>query len=184
MNAYPLADLATHDQSQHLTFFIADEEFAVKILKAREILEYGAVTKVPGAPPAVRGVINLRGSVVPVVDLALKFGLPESPVTKQTCIVIVEVESGENKTTMGVIVDSISQVVDLPPEQIEPAPDFGTMVKLEYLLGMGRSGQKFVMILDIDKALSPAELSSVAAIFGQAPSTEEAPEAPGTDRGE
>lgn len=184
MDANILADPANHDQNQYLTFFIADEEFAVKILKAKEILEYGAVTKVPGAPPAVRGVINLRGSVVPVVDLALKFGLPEKPVSKQTCVVIVEVESGENKTTMGVIVDSISQVVDLPPDQIEPAPDFGTRVKLEYLLGMGRSGQKFVMILDIDKALSPSELSSVAAIFGQVPSTEETPESVGTERSE
>lgn len=171
MEANILAGLAAHDQNQYLAFFIADEEFAVKILKAREILEYGTVTKVPGAPPTVRGVINLRGSVVPVVDLALKFGLPEREVTKRTCVVIVEVTQGEEKTTMGVIVDSISQVVDLPQEQIEPAPDFGTKVKLEYLLGMGRAGKKFVMVLDIDKTLSPSELSSVAAITGQAAET-------------
>jgi purine-binding chemotaxis protein CheW len=169
MDTNVVAGLANHDQSQYLSFFIADEEFAVKILKAREILEYGTVTKVPGAPPTVRGVINLRGSVVPVVDLALKFGLPESEVTKRTCVVIVEVAHGEEKTTMGVIVDSISQVVELPQDQIEPAPDFGTRVKLEYLLGMGRSGKKFVMVLDIDKALSPSELSSVTAIAGQVP---------------
>lgn len=176
MDANIAADPAIQDQNQYLAFLLADEEFAVRILKAREIIEYGAVTKVPGAPPAVRGVINLRGSVVPVVDLALKFGLPEKEVTKRTCVVIVEVENGGERATMGVIVDAISQVVELPPQQIEPAPDFGTRVKLEYLLGMGRSGQKFVMILDLDRALSPSELSSVAAILDQAPASGEAPE--------
>lgn len=155
------ADAAASDQNQYLTFFIADEEFAIGILKVREILEYGVVTRVPGAPLSVRGVINLRGAVVPVVDLAHKFGLGDKAVTKRTCVVIVEVEHDGNKTIMGVIADVISQVVDLPASEIEPPPDFGTRVRLDYLTGMGRVDRRFVLILDIDKVLSPTELSSV-----------------------
>lgn len=153
--------LTTH---QYLTFFIAEEEYAVGILKVREILEYETLTRVPGAPAAVRGVINLRGSVVPVVDLAVKFGLPEGEVTRRTCVVIVEVENAGEKTVMGVIADAISQVVDLPAEAIEPPPNFGTKVNLDYLIGMGRNNNKFLLVLDIDKVLSLAELSSVAGV--------------------
>lgn len=153
--------LTTH---QYLTFFIAEEEYAIGILKVREILEYEILTRVPGAPAAVRGVINLRGSVVPVVDLAVKFGLPEGEVTRRTCVVIVEVENAGERTVMGVIADAISQVVDLPAEAIEPPPDFGTRVNLDYLIGMGKSDSKFLLVLDIDKVLSLAELSSVAGV--------------------
>lgn len=156
------SESATHDQ--YLTLFLGDEEYAIGILKVREILEYETLTRVPGAPPTVRGVINLRGAVVPVIDLAVKFGFPESPVTNRTCMVIVEVENGADKAVMGIIADVISQVVDLPAQAIEPPPDFGTKVRLDHLLGMGRIDDKFLLILNIDKVLSPAELSTVAGV--------------------
>jgi purine-binding chemotaxis protein CheW len=113
-------------------------------------------------------VINLRGSVVPVVDLALKFGLPESAVTKRTCIVIVEVDLDGERTVMGVMVDSVSQVIDLSPEDVEPPPAFGNRVHVDYLLGMGKADKKFILILDIDRVLSVNELRA-AASAGDAP---------------
>ena len=156
------SESATNDQ--YLTLFLGEEEYAIGILKVKEILEYETLTRVPGAPPTVRGVINLRGAVVPVIDLAVKFGLSENPVTNRTCMVIVEVENGGDKTVMGIIADVISQVVDLPAHAIEPPPDFGTKVRLDYLLGMGKNDDKFLLILNIDKVLSPAELSTVAGV--------------------
>jgi purine-binding chemotaxis protein CheW len=149
-----------NEQHQYLTFFIAEEEYAVSILRVREILEYDTVTRLPSTPAAIRGVINLRGRVVPVVDLARKFGLPESPVTKTTCTVIVEVGEGESQTVMGIMTDLVSQVVELKPGEIEPPPAFGTRIHLEFLKGLGRAGKKFVLMLDIDKVLSSDELAA------------------------
>ncbi len=144
---------------QFLTFLLADEAFALGILRVKEIIEYDTVTRIPNVPPSIRGVINLRGSVVPVVDLATRFGMGQSPVTKRTCVIIVEVDAGEGKhVVMGVTADSVSQVIDLPRTEIEPPPSFGTRVHSDYLKGMGRMGKKFVMILDIDRLLSPDEL--------------------------
>ena len=142
------------DHTQYLTFHLAGEEYAVGILQVREIITYGTLTKVPHTPPAIRGVINLRGNVVPVVDLGLKFGLTGSPVTDRTCIVIVEANINENRTVMGVIADSVSQVISMPENNILPAPAFGTRVRIDFLRGMGKSGDKFVLVLDIDKVLS------------------------------
>jgi purine-binding chemotaxis protein CheW len=147
------------DQSQYLGFFVGEEEYAIGILRVREILEYDTVTKVPTTPRSIRGVINLRGRVVPVVDLTTKFGLPESVITKRTCIVVVEVDLEGERTVMGVLADSVSQVIDLPKEAIEPPPHFGTRLRVDCLLGMGRAGRKFVLLLDIDKVLSPEELA-------------------------
>jgi purine-binding chemotaxis protein CheW len=149
--------------SQYLTFQLAGEEFAVGILKVREILELPPLTRVPKTPQFVRGVMNLRGSVVPVIDLAVKFGLPETTATRWTCVVVVEVESEGLRSVMGVLADTVSQVIDLRREEMEPAPDFGTRVKVDYLLGLGRLGKKFVLILDIDTVLSMAELKTVDA---------------------
>ncbi len=142
------------DHTQYLTFHLAGEEYAVGILQVREIITYGTLTKVPHTPPSIRGVINLRGNVVPVVDLGLKFGLTGSPVTDRTCIVIVEANINENRTVMGVIADSVSQVISMPENNILPAPAFGTRVRIDFLRGMGKSGDKFVLVLDIDKVLS------------------------------
>jgi purine-binding chemotaxis protein CheW len=149
-------------QQQYLTFFLADEEYAINIQRVREIIEYTAVTKVPKVPEWIRGVINLRGSVVPVVDLAVRFGLKERSVTKTTCIVIVEVEQDSERTVMGVIADAVNQVIDLAPKDIEEPPAFGTRVRLEYLVGMGKLGKKFALILNIDRVLSTAELLTVS----------------------
>ena len=147
---------------QYLTFFTAGEEYAVGILKVKEIVEYSAVTAVPNMPAWIRGVTNLRGSVVPVVDLAVKFGLTSSAITKLSCIVITEVMFEGDMLTMGVLSDSVNQVIDYSEDDIEEPPPFGTRVKVEYLLGMGRSGKKFCLILDIDKVLSTDELLAVA----------------------
>lgn len=150
------------DETQYLTFHLANEEYAVGILRVKEIIPYGALTKVPQTPPAIRGVINLRGSVVPVVDLALKFGLAASSVTTRTCIVIVEVNLDGEQTIMGMMADSVSQVIEFSDDDILPAPPFGTRVGMSFLGGMGKAGNKFVLILDIDKVLSAAELDGLA----------------------
>jgi purine-binding chemotaxis protein CheW len=147
---------------QYLTFFVAGEEYAVNILKVKEIIEYDTVTVVPNTAAWIRGVTNLRGNVVPVIDLAVKFGLPTSQTSKLTCIVITEVSYQGEKLTLGVMADSVSQVLDFMENQIETPPPFGTRVRIEFLLGMGRMGKKFCLILDIDKVLSADELLAVA----------------------
>lgn len=151
-------------RQQYLTFFLADEEYAVNIQKVKEIIEYLSVTKVPKVPRWIRGVINLRGNVVPVVDLAVRFGLDERPTTKTTCIVIVEVQQGSENTVMGVIADAVNQVIELNDQDIEEPPAFGTRVRLEYLAGMGKLGKKFALILNIDHVLSATELLTVAGL--------------------
>jgi len=151
-------------QQQYLTFFLADEEYGINIQRVKEIIEYTAVTKVHKVPEWIRGVINLRGSVVPVVDLTVRFGLSERPVTKTTCIVIVEVEQDSERTVMGVIADAVNRVIDLAPKDIEEPPAFGTRVRLEYLFGMGKLGKKFALILNIDSVLSNAELLTVSTL--------------------
>ena len=146
------------EQKQYLTFLLANEEYAIGILKVKEIIEYDTVTTVPKTPKWVRGVINLRGAVVPVVDLAIKFGLELKPVTKTTCIVIVETQFESQNTTIGILVDAVSQVMELAAEDLQPVPEFGTRVKVDYLLGMAQLGKKFALLLDVDKVLSTDEL--------------------------
>lgn len=152
------------DQTQYLTFRLAGEEYAVAILKVKEIIEYGTLTRVPQTPASVRGVINLRGNVVPVVDLAIKFGMPQSPLTNRTCIVIVEVDLDGEQCVMGILADSVSQVIDLAASEILAPPAFGTRIKVDFLNGMGKSGNKFVLILAIEKVLSSDELKSTTAL--------------------
>jgi purine-binding chemotaxis protein CheW len=152
------------EQAQYLGFHIAGEEYAIRILRVREILEYDTVTRVPTTPPSIRGVINLRGSVVPVVDLAVKFGLGESAITKRSCVVVVDAVVHGEAMVIGLLTDAVSQVVDLPPGEIEPPPSFGTRVRVECLLGMGRAGKKFVLLLDIDRLLSMDEAAAVEAV--------------------
>jgi purine-binding chemotaxis protein CheW len=150
--------------TQYLAFFLAGDECAIGILRVKEIIEFDSVTRVPATPPWVRGVMNLRGSVVPVIDLAVKFGLPPSTVTRRTCIVVVETDLEGERVVMGVMADSVSQVLDVAPEDIEPAPAFGTSVRVDYLLGLGRLKDRFVLLLDIDRVLSAAELLKVAGV--------------------
>ena len=149
-------------QTQYLTFLLGDEEYGVGILQAKEIIEYDTVTTVPNAPHWIRGVINLRGSVVPVVDLAVKFGRTPSPVTRRSCIVVVEVQRDGRRTVMGIAADRVSQVAELRPDAIEPPPDFGAGVHNNWLQGLGRSDKRFILLLDTDQALSHEEQQAVA----------------------
>lgn len=153
---------------QHLTFMIGGEEYAISLLKVREIIEYDTVTQVPKTPEWIRGVINLRGSVVPVIDLAVRLRQAPSVAGKLTCIVITEVQTGDEATVMGIIADSVRQVIDLRPRDIETPPAFGTRVKLDYLLGMARSGKKFCLLLDTEKVLSTDELLELPEFVEQA----------------
>jgi purine-binding chemotaxis protein CheW len=167
---------------QYLTFRTAGEEYAVNIGKVKEIVEYEAVTTVPNTPSWIRGVTNLRGAVVPVVDLAVKFGLSESPISKYSCIIITEVLFQGELLTMGVLADSVSQVVELSAGEIEQAPPFGTRVKTEYLLGMGPFGKKFCLILDIDKVLSADEILAMTESANEAPNPAPSTDAPSAQR--
>ncbi len=159
----------THDMdgentaaTQYLSFILAGEEYALGILRVKEIIEYDTVTRVPGAPVWVRGVFNLRGSVVPVVDLSVKLALPPATLTRRSCIVVVEVRLGEEDVVLGLLADAVGQVIDLGPEDVAPPPSFGTPVHTDYLVGMGRmaTGRKFVLLLDLDKVLSAQEVVS------------------------
>jgi purine-binding chemotaxis protein CheW len=156
------------EQEQYLTFLLAGEEYAIGILKVKEIIEYDTVTTVPKTPRWVRGVINLRGAVVPVVDLGLKFGLEERPVTKTTCIVIVEGQLEGQSTLMGVMADAVSQVMDIAAGDVQEVPAFGTRIKVDYLQGMAQLGKKFVLLLDIDKVLSADEAQDLSAAAANA----------------
>lgn len=145
-------------REQYLTFFIRGEEYAAGILRVREIIEYETVTRVPATPAHVRGVINLRGSVLPVIDLAAKFGHGESEPTQTSCIVVVETRLRDENLVVGVLADAVSEVVDLPAAAIEPPPSFGTNVRVDFLLGMGKLDSRLVLVLDLDRVLSPVEL--------------------------
>lgn len=160
------------EQQQYLTFLLSNEECAIGILKVREIIEYDTVTTVPKMPSWVRGVINLRGSVVPVVDLAAKFGMEQKPVGKTTCIVIVDTQFENQQVTVGLIVDAVNQVMELSEEDIQPVPDFGTSVKMDYLIGMAQSGRKFALLLDVDKVLTTEELHDLSMVSGSVENAE------------
>jgi purine-binding chemotaxis protein CheW len=162
MDAVKPAEPHSLGSGQYLTFFVGGEEYAVNILKVKEIVEFDTVTAVPKTAPWIRGVTNLRGNVVPVIDLAVKFGLPASRISKFSCIVITEVSYDGDKLIMGVMADTVSQVVQFSESEIETPPPFGTRVRIEFLLGMGTMGKKFCLILDIDKVLSADELLAVA----------------------
>lgn len=149
---------------QYLSFFIAGEEYAVGILQVREIIEYESVTRVPGAPEWIRGVTNLRGSVLPVIDLGMKFGLPPSTINRRSCIVVVEVAFQEAKLVMGLLADAVGQVLDLGAGDIELPPAFGTRVHADYLSGLGKSGKKFILLLNIDRVLTSQELRAANAM--------------------
>jgi purine-binding chemotaxis protein CheW len=167
------------ERLQYLAFELAGGDYAVGILKVKEILQYEELTKVPSTPRSIRGVLNLRGSVIPVVDLAVKFGLPEAAVTKRTCVLVVETAFGGVPTVMGLVADAVSEVIELGPDDIEAPPAFGTGVKVDHLVGMGKVGRKFVLLLDIDKVLSADEQDlAVAAAHVPAPAAAPAGEAP------
>lgn len=149
------------DTRQYLTFRLGEEVFALGVSNVREILEFTTVTRVPKTPEFMRGVINLRGSVVPVLDMRLKFGLTRVEKTVDTCIIVVEVSFEGENTIIGALVDSVQEVFDLEPDQIEPAPKIGTQLRTEFIKGMGKRDDHFIILLDIDKVFSSEELATV-----------------------
>ncbi len=143
---------------QYLTFILDGELFALDISKVREVLDYTKITRVPQMPEFMLGVINLRGSVVPVIDMRTKFGMNKVERTVNTCIVIVEVTLDSDNVILGALVDSVQEVFELDPEQIEPPPKIGMRLKTEFIKGMGKKEEKFIIILDIDRIFSTEEL--------------------------
>jgi purine-binding chemotaxis protein CheW len=155
------ADSAT---LQYLTFVIAGEEYAVDILRVREILAFDFFTKIPRAPAFIRGVMNVRGSVIPVIDLAVKLGLPPAAVTKRTCLIVLDVQLRQESSVIGFLVDSVNEVVDLGAADIEDVPSFGTRLAGELLRGIGRVASRFVLVLDLDLVLTHLEQLTAAAL--------------------
>jgi len=149
------------ETTQFLTFKLADEVFALDISKVREVLDFTTVTKVPRTPEFMRGVINLRGSVVPVVDLRLKFGMTRTENSVNTCIIITEVTVDGDTAVLGALADSVQEVLDLDAEHIAPPPKIGTKLRTEFIEGMGKRDDQFIIILDIDKVFSADELAMV-----------------------
>ena len=147
-----------NETTQYLTFRLSDEVFAVDISKVREVLDFTTVTKVPRTPEFMRGVINLRGSVVPVVDMRLKFGMEKTEKTVNTCVIITEVALEGERIIIGALADSVQEVIDLEPGQIEPPPRIGTKLRIEFIKGMGKRDERFIIILDIDKIFTTDEL--------------------------
>jgi purine-binding chemotaxis protein CheW len=145
--------------AQYLTFALGSEMFAVGILNVKEIIEYGNLTEIPMMPAFIRGVINLRGSVVPVIDLSARFGGISTEVGRRTCIVIVEVQDADDRHDIGIMVDAVSEVLDIPDSEIEPPPSFGAKIRADFIFGMGKVAGKFVILLNINKVLSVEEIA-------------------------
>lgn len=149
---------------QYLTFTLGGEMFGVGILNVKEIIEFGSITEIPMMPAFIRGVINLRGAVVPVIDLAARFGGKVTEVGRRTCIVIIEVPDEETRHDIGVIVDAVSEVLEIPGSEIEPPPSFGARIRAEFIQGMGKVAGKFVILLDIARVLSVEEIAMLTGV--------------------
>ncbi|AUX38681.1 chemotaxis protein CheW [Sorangium cellulosum] len=161
---------ASSPVSQYISFIIAGDVYAVNILRTREIVEHSVISRVPRMPACIVGAMNLRGRVVPVIDLAIMLGLPPTKVSRWTCILIVETDLDGESTRLGLLIDAVGDVLTLSEDQIEPAPTFGMQVRMDQLLGVAKVGEKLVLLLNIDHILSPAELLG---------STDLGPSAPG-----
>lgn len=151
-----------HDQHQYLTFVLGGETFALGILSIKEIMEYEIPTDVPMMPAFVRGVVNIRGAVVPVIDLCARFGRPSAGISKKTCIVIVETSVNGESQVLGVVVDAVNEVLEIPHSEIEPPPSFGVSVRTDFIHGMGKVRDKFVIILNVDSVLSVDDMETLA----------------------
>lgn len=155
--------MSTAASAQFLTFALGDEVFAMDIVTVREIIQHCAMTTVPLMPRFVRGVINLRGAVVPVIDLQARFGRPAARIGKKTCIVIFDALRNGERVELGLLVDAVSEVIEIAAEQIEPPPNFGTSVRRDFIRGMGKVANRFVIILEPDKALDVEEMAALCA---------------------
>ena len=157
-----VAAVAADREGKYLTFTLAGEEYGIGILKVKEIIGMMPVTMVPQTPSYVKGVINLRGKVIPVMDLRLKFGMAPMDYTERTCIVVVEIQRGDVKVMTGIVVDSVSEVLNIKAAEIEETPNFGGQVSIDYVLGMAKMGSGIKILLDINRVLSGEEISQLA----------------------
>ncbi|MGZ8159139.1 MAG: chemotaxis protein CheW [Methylobacter sp.] len=155
---------ALEEQQQYLTFMLSGETYAISILRIKEIIQYGQLTEVPRMPNFIRGVINLRGAVVPVIDLSARFGRPPTQVGRRNCIIIIEVEIEEETHSVGVMVDAVNAVLEISDSEIEPAPTFGTNIHAEFIAGIGKINGKFVIILNIQQVLSMEDMVALATV--------------------
>jgi purine-binding chemotaxis protein CheW len=156
-------------EGKYLTFALAHEEYGLEILKVREIIGYMDITAVPQTPHHVKGVINLRGQVIPVIDLRTKFGMETTEVTEETCIIVVEISQGSHKFSTGIVVDHVQEVLDIAGEDIEEAPQFGSSVNTDFILGMGKIGETVKILLDIDKVLAGEDFNSISSPADEVP---------------
>lgn len=163
-NAGAMPALMAAEPQQYLTFMLGGETFALGILAIKEIIEYRGLTEVPMMPPSIRGVINLRGAVVPVMDLQARFGRPSSDITKRTCIVIIEVENEGERHVLGAVVDAVNEVLEIAPADIEPPPSFGTRIRSDFIHGMGKVRGKFVILLAAGQVLSVDEIAAAGQV--------------------
>ncbi|MCR8720593.1 chemotaxis protein CheW [Pseudomonas syringae USA007] len=160
---------AVEEEAQYLTFMLGGEMFAIGILGIKEIIEYGSLTVVPMMPAFVRGVINLRGAVVPVVDLSARFGRQNSEITRRSCVIIIEASTEDGQPQdIGLLVDNVSAVLEIPASQIEPPPNFGARIRADFISGMAKVDGHFVIVLEVERVLSIDEMSSLAEA-GQTP---------------
>lgn len=155
---------ALEEQHQYLTFMLTGETYAIGILRIKEIIQYGQLTEVPRMPDFIRGVINLRGAVVPVIDLSARFGKQPTSVGRRNCIIIIEVAMGAETQNVGVMVDAVNAVLEIPADEIEPAPTFGTNIRADFIAGMGKINGKFVIILNIQHVLSMDDMAALAGV--------------------
>lgn len=156
-----MAVTAITEIDQYLTFRLEKEMYGIQVSKVKEVLEYIDITRVPRMPEYMRGVINLRGSVVPVIDMRLKFGLDTIETTVDTCIIVIEVDAEDETITVGALADSVSEVIEIQPSEIEPAPKIGTTLDTTFIKGMGKHRDEFIIILEIDKIFTSQEISAV-----------------------
>jgi purine-binding chemotaxis protein CheW len=164
--AQDISDLSRQLAGKYLTFKLGEEEYGLEILKVQEIIQMQKVTRVPKAPQYVRGVINLRGKVIPVIELRKKFAMEPREDTDRTCIIVVMIESQAQSITMGIIIDEVKEVLDIGAGNIEETPSFGASVDTEFIMGMGKIGENVKMLLDIDRVLSVSELQSLSSMGG------------------
>ncbi len=151
---------------KYLTFLLGEESYGLEILKVQEIIGMQSITRIPRTPDYVKGVINLRGKVIPVIDLRLRFGMETAEVSRKTCIIVVQVAKAETSVTMGIVVDEVSEVLEISAEEIEPAPGFGTQVETSFILGMAKTENAVKILLDIDKIMSEGEMEALAKSAG------------------
>jgi purine-binding chemotaxis protein CheW len=160
------ANSVVQEPQQYLTFMLSGEVFAIGILHIKEIIEYGQLTTVPMMPEFIRGVINLRGAVVPVVDLASRFGGKPSAITRRSCIVILELKVEDETQVIGVVVDAVNEVLEIAGADIEPPPAFGTRIRTDFIQGMGKVKEKFVILLNVNSVLSADDLAMLGKVAG------------------